>query len=176
MGSVPPARHPVDHDPLCSELQNGGLDQQSRNVKLNENTAKSINMKRPSDESEPLVSKKTRRDSSETKKAFTVSPIDAFRGRLPFYRQPVEVGCFSLDKNRGFHDDKRQLRYFSPPHNIDFDLRAGYKEFVKRNEDEKEGLEHLLQWTNRHKEKFEIIQVQSPTEKSYTSEKPPLSR
>ena len=131
-------------------------------------------MKRRSDESEALISKKARQDSPETKNTFTVSPIEAFRGRLPFYRQPAEVGCFSLDNSRGFHDDKRQLRYFSPPHNIDFDLRAGYKEFVKRNEDEKEGLEHLLQWTDRHREKFEIIR--SPTVKSFPSEKPPLSR
>lgn len=131
-------------------------------------------MKRRSDESEAVISKKTRQDTSETKNSFTVSPIEAFRGRLPFYRQPAEVGCFSLDINRGFHDDKRQLRYFSPPHNIDFDLRAGYKEFVKRNEDEKEGLGHLLQWTERHMEKFETIQ--SPTEKGFPSGKPPLSR
>lgn len=148
----------------------------STKKELGKSTAKNIIMKRRSDASEALVSKKTRQDSSETKNTFTVSPIDAFRGRLPFYRIPVEVGCFSLDNNRGFHDDKRQLRYFSPPHNIDFDLRAGYKEFVKRNEDEKEGLEHLLQWTDRHREKFEIIQIQSPTEKSVTSGKPPLSR
>ena len=131
-------------------------------------------MKRSSDESEVLISKKTRQDSPETEKSFTVSPIEAFRGRLPFYRQPVEVGCFSLDNNRGFHDDKRQLRYFRPPHNIDFDLRAGYKEFVKRNEDEKEGLEHLLQWVDRHRSKFEIIQ--SPTGKSFPSDKPLPSR
>lgn len=131
-------------------------------------------MKRHSDESEAVASKKTRQDTSVTKKSFAVSPIEAFHGRLPFYRQPVEVGCFSLDNNRGFHDDKRQLRYFSPPHNIDFDLRAGYKDFTKRNEDEKEGLEHLLQWVQRHKEKFEIIQ--SPSGKTPPSSKALLSR
>ena len=128
-------------------------------------------MKRASDESEAIISKKVRKDSPESEKSFTVSPIEAFRGRLPFYRQPVEVGCFSLDNNRGFHDDKRQLRYFRPPRNIDFDLRAGYRDFVKRNEDEKEGLEHLLQWIDRHRSKFEIIQ--SPTEKRFPSGKPP---
>ena len=109
-------------------------------------------------------------ESPKTKKTFTVTPIKAFRGEFPFYRQPVEVGCFSLDENRGFHDDKRQLRIFSPPHSLDFDLRAGYKEFVKRNEDEKEGLEHLLQWTNRHREKFEVIQ--SPSAKRFPRETP----
>lgn len=127
-------------------------------------------MKRSVDQPEDLHSKRARPDTPKTKKTFTVTPIKDFRGELPFYRQPVEVGCFSLDENRGFHDDKRQLRIFSPPHSVDFDLRAGYKEFVKRNEDEKEGLEHLLQWTNRHREKFEVIQ--SPSAKRFPSETP----
>ena len=131
-------------------------------------------MKRSGDQREDLQTKKARPDTSETKKTFVVSPIEAFRGELPFYRQPVEVGCFSLDDKRGFHDDKRQLRIFSPPHNIDFDLRAGYKEFVKRNEDEKEGLEHLLQWTDRHRQKFEIIQ--SPSAKRFPGETPSVPR
>lgn len=130
-------------------------------------------MKRSADQSEDFQTKKSRSYDSEGKNSFTVSPIEAFRGELPFYRQPHEVGCFSLDEKRNFHDDKRQLRLFSPPHEINFDLRAGYKEFVKRDEDEKEGLEHLLQWTDRHREKFEIIQ--SPAAKS-PSEKPPLPR
>lgn len=130
-------------------------------------------MKRRSDDSEVVAPKKTRKDSSVTQKSFAVSPVEAFRGRLPFYRQPIEVGFFSLDDQRRFHDDKRQLRYFSPPHDIDFDLRAGYKDFVKRNEDVKEGLEHLLQWVQCHQEKFEI--VQSPTCKTPPEPKTPLS-
>ncbi|XP_032823055.1 decapping and exoribonuclease protein [Petromyzon marinus] len=36
-------------------------------------------------------------------------------GGFPFYRQPVEVGCFSLDAERRFHADARQLRYYAPP-------------------------------------------------------------
>ena len=131
-------------------------------------------MKRSADQTDDIRTKKTRPDASKTKNSFAVFPIEAFRGELPFYRQPVEVGCFSLDDKRGFHDDSRQLRLFKPPHNINFDLRAGYKEFVKRNEDEKEGLEHLLQWVNRHREKFEVIQ--SPTAKRFASENPPPAR
>ncbi|XP_068674928.1 decapping and exoribonuclease protein-like [Montipora foliosa] len=129
-------------------------------------------MKSSSRETEIFQAKKARSNASKTKSSFTVSPIEAFRGELPFYRQPTEVGCFSLDDKRSFHDDNRQLRLFSPPHNINFDLRAGYKDFVKRDDGEKEGLEHLLQWTNRHKEKFEIIH--SPTSERFAREKPPL--
>lgn len=129
-------------------------------------------MKRSADQRDDFQTKKPRPHASETKKSFAVIPIDAFRGELPFYRQPAEVGCFSLDDKRGFHDDKRQLRIFSPPHDINVDLRAGYAEFVKRNEDEREGLEHLLQWTNRHRDKFEIIR--SPTTKRPVSNNPPL--
>lgn len=131
-------------------------------------------MKRRSDVSEAAASKKTRKDSSVTQKSFAVQPVDAFRGRLPFYRQPIEVGHFSLDDHRRFHDDKRQLRYFSPPRDINFDLRAGYKDFVKRNEDVKEGLENLLQWVQCHHEKFEI--VQSPTSETPPEGKTQLSR
>lgn len=132
-------------------------------------------MKRSSNETEALQARKAGKFTSETKSSFSVSPIEAFCGKLPFYRQPSEVGCFSLDDKRSFHDDKRQLRLFKPPHSINFDLRAGYKDFVKRDEEEKEGLEHLLRWTNRHKEKFEIVQSPTAT-KSFPSESPASTR
>lgn len=132
-------------------------------------------MKRSSNDTEALHANKASAFTLETKSSFSVSPIEAFRGELPFYRQPSEVGCFSLDHKRSFHDDKRQLRLFTPPHDINFDLRVGYEDFVKRDEEEKEGLEHLLQWTNRHKEKFEIVQSPTAT-KSFPSESPAFLR
>lgn len=128
-------------------------------------------MKRSSNETETLQARKAGKFTSGTKSSFSVSQIEAFCGKLPFYRQPNEVGCFSLDDKRSFHDDKRQLRLFTPPHSINFDLRAGYENFVKRDEEEKEGLEHLLRWINRHKEKFEIVQSPTAT-KSFPSESP----
>ena len=107
--------------------------------------------------------------------SLAVTPIGRFRGALPFYRQPLEIGHFSLDDERKFYDDKRQLRCFTPPDKIDFDLRVGYKEFVKRNEDEPEGLENLLRWINCHRNKFEVIG--SPrAERGCHRDKPVLAR
>ncbi|XP_076020686.1 decapping and exoribonuclease protein [Genypterus blacodes] len=67
---------------------------------------------------------------------------------FPVYKQPVEVGGFSLDSRRRFFNDSRQMRYFvEPERNPNFDLRDGYKDrFVKRDDSVKEKLDHLLKW------------------------------
>lgn len=74
-----------------------------------------------------------------------------YDGPFPFYRQPAELGRFSLDAERRYHPDARQLRYFAPPPadrpDPPFDLRHGYRDrYVRRDEDQREGLEHLLRW------------------------------
>uniref|UniRef100_UPI00358E16F7 decapping and exoribonuclease protein n=1 Tax=Myxine glutinosa TaxID=7769 RepID=UPI00358E16F7 len=40
---------------------------------------------------------------------------EGYTGACPNYRQPAELGCFSLDAQRTFHDDGRLLRHFAPP-------------------------------------------------------------
>lgn len=67
---------------------------------------------------------------------------------FPVYKQPVEVGGFSLDSQRRFFNDSRQLRYYvEPDRNPNFDLRDGYKDrFVKRDDSVKEKLDHVLRW------------------------------
>lgn len=74
---------------------------------------------------------------------------------FPVYKQPVEVGCFSLDSERRFFNDSRQLRYYTEPdRNPNFDLKDGYKDrYVKRDENVKEKLDHILRWilANRSK-------------------------
>ncbi|XP_037544904.1 decapping and exoribonuclease protein [Nematolebias whitei] len=67
---------------------------------------------------------------------------------FPLYKQPVEVGCFSLDSQRRFFNDNRQLRYYvEPDKSPNFDLRDGYKDrYVKRDENVKERLDHVLKW------------------------------
>lgn len=68
---------------------------------------------------------------------------------------PVEVGCFSLDSERRFFNDSRQLRYYvKPDRNPNFDLRDGYRDrFTKRDDSVKEKLDHILRWilSNRSK-------------------------
>uniref|UniRef100_A0A671XWK7 Decapping nuclease n=1 Tax=Sparus aurata TaxID=8175 RepID=A0A671XWK7_SPAAU len=71
---------------------------------------------------------------------------------FPVYKQPVEVGCFSLDSERRFFNDSRQLRYYAEPdRNPHFDLKDGYKDrYVKRDENLKEKLDHILRWILSH--------------------------
>lgn len=67
---------------------------------------------------------------------------------FPVYKQPVEVGSFSLDSERRFFNDGRQMRYYTQPdRSPSFDLRDGYRDrYVKRNDSVKERLDHLLRW------------------------------
>lgn len=80
---------------------------------------------------------------------------ELFERDFPLYKQPVEVGCFSLDSQRRFFNDSRQLRYYvEPDKNPHFDLRDGYKDrYIKRDENVKEKLDHILRWivANRSK-------------------------
>lgn len=113
-------------------------------------------MKRTAEDSGEPESKVPRTEEPP-QRVFHVTPIESLHSEvLPSFRKPVEVGCFSLDVNRSFHDDNHQLKYFHPPRTIDFDLRAGYKDYVERDDDVKEHLDHLLMWIDKHREKFEL--------------------
>lgn len=74
---------------------------------------------------------------------------------FPEYKQPVEIGVFSLDSERAFFNDSRKLRYYvDPGKKPNFNLRDGYRDrFVKRDDGVKEKLDHMLRWivTNRAK-------------------------
>ena len=87
---------------------------------------------------------------------FKIAPVGNFDKKFPYFRQPVEFGAFSLGIDRKFKDSKEKLRQYLPPDSADpgFDLNIGFKTFVERNEDEKERLDHLLEWINQHREKF----------------------
>ncbi|KAH1182975.1 hypothetical protein KIL84_004467 [Mauremys mutica] len=82
-----------------------------------------------------------------------------YDGPFPFYRRPAEEGRFSLDAQRRYHPDARQLRYFAPPPaerpEPPFDLRHGYRDcYVRRDEGRREGLEHLLQWVAGNRDRL----------------------
>nr|XP_057906158.1 decapping and exoribonuclease protein [Doryrhamphus excisus]XP_057906159.1 decapping and exoribonuclease protein [Doryrhamphus excisus] len=80
---------------------------------------------------------------------------ELYQRDFPLYKQPVEVGVFSLDSQRRFFNDSRQMRYYvKPEKSPHFDLRDGYKErYIKRDERVKEKLDHILRWilANRSK-------------------------
>ncbi|XP_006791528.1 decapping and exoribonuclease protein [Neolamprologus brichardi] len=75
---------------------------------------------------------------------------------FPVYKQPVEVGCFSLDSERRFFNDSRQMRYYvEPDKNPNFNLRDGYRDrFIKRDDSVKERLDHILRWIVANKSKI----------------------
>lgn len=75
---------------------------------------------------------------------------------FPVYKQPVEIGCFSLDSERRFFNDGRQMRYYvEPERNPNFDLRDGYKDrYIKRDGNVKEKLDHILRWILANKSKL----------------------
>ncbi|XP_034566990.1 decapping and exoribonuclease protein [Notolabrus celidotus] len=74
---------------------------------------------------------------------------------FPVYKQPVEIGSFSLDSERRFFNDARKLRYYVEPDKTpNFDLKDGYRDrFRKRDDGVKEKLDHILRWilANRSK-------------------------
>lgn len=83
---------------------------------------------------------------------------------FPVYKQPVEVGCFSLDSERRFFNDSRQMRYYiEPDRNPNFDLRDGYRDrFVKRDDGVKEKLDHMLRWVLANRSKLRSKATTAP--------------
>ncbi|XP_042196854.1 decapping and exoribonuclease protein isoform X2 [Callorhinchus milii] len=83
--------------------------------------------------------------------------VATYDSSFPDYRQPVEIGCFSLDSYRQFFNDGRQLKCYVEPSskNPNFNLRDGYKDrYIKRNEHIKEKLDHILKWVLVNKQRF----------------------
>nr|CAB3240262.1 decapping and exoribonuclease protein [Phallusia mammillata] len=82
-------------------------------------------------------------------------------GEQSFLRKPTEVGRFSLDGERLFHHDRRQMTCLVMPKvsrnkKLNFNLNDGFEteRFVKRDEDVKERLDHLLMWMQINKDRF----------------------
>ena len=100
---------------------------------------------------------KTYHDSNKTR--FTLGRVEKYDFKFPFFRQPKEIGYISLDINRQFSNDRSQLRYYVRPHsmsNINFDLRVGYKEMIRKDDNVKEYIDDILRWINANVEKFSL--------------------
>lgn len=67
-----------------------------------------------------------------------------------------EIGFFSTDAGNHFYDTDQELRYFNPENfdyrNVAFDLNQGLD--VLSREDKSLKLEYILQWMNKHKDRF----------------------
>ncbi|XP_064609120.1 decapping and exoribonuclease protein-like [Liolophura sinensis] len=126
-------------------------------------------MKRKSDEAFEDFGNKVRRkdskdqnvnnklDGSNCQPRFSLRQIQSSRSHFPYYRQPREIGFFSLDIQRKFYDDKSQLKFYIAPSNaasVNFNLREGYKDLIKKDESVKEFIDDLLRWVLVHKQLF----------------------
>lgn len=76
------------------------------------------------------------------------------------YQKPSEVGAFSLDSDRRFHNDRRQMSYYvnpNPPLGKRFlNLSDGYgtNRYIKRDEKNGADLSPMLEWIVANKLRF----------------------
>ncbi|KAI8512322.1 hypothetical protein Bbelb_089610 [Branchiostoma belcheri] len=120
----------------------------------------------------PRYELKRAEDFGGGRNTFDVYPVSRFDLPFPNYRQPSEVGVFSLDTARDFHNDGRKLRYYvvpPDPKHVNFDLTEGYDTLIKRDEDEKEHLDHILRWILKNRRKF-VLARRSISSSSETGE------
>uniref|UniRef100_UPI00398F1899 decapping and exoribonuclease protein isoform X2 n=1 Tax=Pristiophorus japonicus TaxID=55135 RepID=UPI00398F1899 len=111
------------------------------------------------DTDKQCTSHTNRNNDNKYELALPVQP-DCYDKNFPDYRQPVEIGCFSLDSRRQLFNDARQLKYCVEPtsKNPNFNLRDGYKDrYIKRNDNVKEKLDHILKWILLNKHKFPML-------------------
>lgn len=76
---------------------------------------------------------------------------------FPTFRKPAILGDFSLDSERGFHHDRRQMMYLHRRDARDtMDLNHGIEHVVRKNEEvtKKEELDNLLHWILNNRDKF----------------------
>ncbi|XP_055948080.1 decapping and exoribonuclease protein-like [Argiope bruennichi] len=86
---------------------------------------------------------------------FHVKRSQYYDGRFPPFRKPSEIGYFSLDGEREYHDDNRQLKYIILPRNlknVHMDLNVGYEDAVRKDFGKKEKIDTILTWILYHQE------------------------
>lgn len=79
-----------------------------------------------------------------------------YEGRFPHFSEPHEIGCFSLDCDRKYCDDKHQLKYIVMPRRLSglcMDLNNGYSKTIKKDFGKTEKLNTLLKWIVSHQER-----------------------
>ncbi|XDV13873.1 hypothetical protein PO909_002184 [Leuciscus waleckii] len=118
--------------------------------------------KRSRDPSSDLNSDKRHRASDEAqhRPAETLSAHrQLYERNFPLYKQPVEVGFFSLDSHRNFFNDQRKLRYY---------VEDGYtNRFVKRDDGVKEKLDHMLKWILANRDKIKTRDQTSSSSRTW---------
>ena len=124
-----------------------------------------MNLKRPLDDDTRADSgKRLKRDTKQTscntnKIRFTLGRVEKYDFNFPFFRQPKEIGFLSLDIKRQFRNDRSQLRYYVRPcnmKNVNYDLKVGYKDMIRKDDNTKEYINDILRWINLNSEKFSL--------------------
>ncbi|XP_035828326.1 decapping and exoribonuclease protein isoform X2 [Aplysia californica] len=113
---------------------------------------------------EQSVGSHKRHSTESASPALKTSPLYRFEKSFPYFREPGEIGTFSLDADRQFHNDKRQLKsYFPPkdPGHCRFDLKHGYEIMIHKDESVKEYLHTLLQWIMESRDRFVVKKTPS---------------
>jgi len=93
----------------------------------------------------------------QAKGRFQTNDVRRFDFQFPHFREPAEIGCFSLDMSRNFHCDKSQQRHFIPPSNcgqVHFDLKKGYSGMIKKDETQLDYINTILRWIDLNRHKF----------------------
>ena len=101
---------------------------------------------------------KKRDDSAEL--YFALERLEDFNQPFPSYRQPVEIGYFSVDGDRKLLRNRSQLKYYSAPKKLHLPLSLGYESCVAKKDANKEGIQLLLEWITYNAQCF---QPQSPS-------------
>ena len=89
------------------------------------------------------------------KAEFPVSHLEDFYKPCPSYRLPMEVGAFSLNSEGSLVLDRSQLKYYTPPSRLNFDLKVGFDSFVPKKENVPANkLNPILSWINSNGDCF----------------------
>lgn len=104
------------------------------------------------------LSSQKRDNSADT--FFSLERLEDFNQPFPSYRQPVEIGHFSIDGDRKMTRNKTQLKYYSAPKKLNLPLSSGYESCVAKKDHRAEGIKLLLEWITFNAQCF---QPQSPS-------------
>ncbi|KAG8185232.1 hypothetical protein JTE90_002761 [Oedothorax gibbosus] len=82
------------------------------------------------------------------------------------FRKPSEIGHYSVDGVKEFHDDNRQMKWIYKPSsgwNADlgpeshWDLNVGYPQAIKKDFENKKYITHILKWILNHREEIQRV-------------------
>lgn len=78
---------------------------------------------------------------------------------FPKFTKPKIIGYFSLDYERSWSQDAKQLGYYYPlsklQNKINFDLNQGIENVIRKDPDRDEKIDHLLRWIKLNPDKLQ---------------------